>query len=71
MQWILMLCLKIAADCTKWDWLKCAGAAHSAQCSTECVEGLTSRACISYLGSSYDQCSNCFFLVEKINKMGE
>ena len=61
----------IAIGCSRWDWFKCAQAVHSARCSSECMEGLTSQACISHLGSSYDQCTNCFALAETIKKSGE
>ena len=67
----MILCFEIAIDCTKWDWMKCAGTARIAQCSTECTEGLTSGACIQFLGKSYDKCSNCFSLVEKTKRIGK
>ena len=51
--------------------MKCSGAAHAAKCSSECEDGLTSRACINFLGSSYVQCGSCFSLVDKIKAKGE
>lgn len=51
--------------------MKCAEVAHSAQCSSECMEALTSRKCISYVGPSYDDCEECFSLVAKIKKSGK
>lgn len=60
-----------ANGCSRLDWMKCAGVAHSAECATECDDGLTSPACISFLGQSYVQCGSCLSTVEKIKAAGK
>ena len=51
------------------NWLKCAG--RVAQCTSQCVEGISATACISCMGSSYDQCKGCFSLIEEVQKQGD
>ena len=57
-----------AQGCSGWQWVKCGG--EVAKCAADCAQGITSSQCISCLGSSYDECKNCFSLMEEVLAQG-